>query len=110
MSKDLLFSVTAKDFDVQFFRGSGAGGQHRNKTSNACRCTHPASGAVGTCQEGRSQSQNRATAFRRCIETKEFKNWHRLEIAARLKGYADADRMVDKQMEEENLKVEYYTP
>jgi len=44
--KELLFSLTKKDFKVETFRGSGAGGQHRNKTDSAVRIKHPASGRL----------------------------------------------------------------
>ncbi len=53
--RELLFSVTAKDCRFDFYRGSGAGGQHRNKTDSAVRVTHLNSGAVGKCEESRSQ-------------------------------------------------------
>ncbi len=47
-NKELLFSLSkAKgDFIVQPFKGSGKGGQKRNKTMSACRIIHPESGAL----------------------------------------------------------------
>ena len=57
--RKLLFSVTAKDCDWDYYRGSGAGGQKRNKTSNAVRCTHKDSKAVGKAEDTRSQLQNK---------------------------------------------------
>ena len=84
MSKTLLFSLTAKDFILEFFTSGGPGGQHRNKVETACRIYHPASGAVATSTEHKSQSQNKEAAFLRLLATNKFKNWHKAETARRL--------------------------
>lgn len=110
MSKQLLFSVTKKDLRVEFYRGSGAGGQKRNKTSNACRITHIESGAVGKAEDERHQAQNKKLAFRRMINTKEFQSWLKVKAAAMAKGFADVDALVDKMMDPMNLKEEYFSP
>jgi len=106
--KQKLFSVTKDDFDWQYFRGTGAGGQKKNKTSSACRCIHPPSGAIGVSQEERSQHQNRQIAFRKCVESKQFQNWAKLEASAIAKGFVDAERMVDSMMQDKYLKVETF--
>ena len=74
MSQKLLFSVTKKDLRVDYYRGTGKGGQKRNKTENCCRITHVASGAVGKSEEGRSKEHNKHTAFTRMVESACFQS------------------------------------
>jgi len=105
-----LFSVTKDDFEWQFFRAGGKGGQNQNKRDSACRCIHPPSGAVGESREERSQSQNRQNAFHRCVRSQQFQSWIKMQAAAMAKGFADAERMVDEMMLEKYLKVETYVP
>ncbi len=108
MPQELLFSITRKDFDVQYIRGSGKGGQKKNKTSSACRIIHRASGAMGFAQDTRSQSQNRHLAFQRLIDTPEFKRWHRFKTAEASYGKAKLKEYLDEALLPHNLKVEIY--
>lgn len=56
-------SWTKKDFKLEWFSGTGAGGQHRNKTQNCCRITHIESGLTATGQNSRSRVDNQREAF-----------------------------------------------
>ena len=103
---ELLFSVTASDCRWDYFRGTGKGGQKRNKTSSGVRCTHVASGAIGQSDDTRSQHQNKRIAFQRMAESDRFRAWHKIECARRMDDEQAALARVEESMKSWNLRVE----
>lgn len=103
--KELLFTLTKDDFEVQTFCSGGPGGQNQNKRSTGVRIIHKASGAVGESREERSQLQNRQRALKRLTETVKFKLWLNKVISEMNLGKT-VEELVDEMMNPKHLKVE----
>ena len=102
--RKLLFSLKAKDFKIQTFCSGGKGGQNQNRKKTGVRIVHPASGATGECRGKNTFQHNKATAFRRLVESKKFKAWHKGEVARRLSAEDRAREYADREIQ--NVKVE----
>jgi protein subunit release factor A len=105
--KQLIFSLTKKHFRVDTFRSGGKGGQNQNKRDTGVRITHIETGMMSECREERSQEQNKRRAFRKLVENTNFQHWIKTRA---FEIVNNVDRLVNEQMDEKNLKIEYFTP
>jgi peptide chain release factor 1 len=105
MKKELLFSITKKDFKIDYFSGTGKGGQYRNKHQNCVRLRHSESGVIVTGQSHRERQANIKEAFNNLVNNPKFKLWHNRKVNEALTGKRIEDT-VKEMMRPENIKVE----
>ena len=106
MEKKLFFSLSKAhgDFVITPYRGSGKGGQKRNKTFSGCRVTHPATGLFVECEEERHFEVNKRRAFERLCNKPEFVKWLNLEIARREGKLRGIEERVERELQ--NIRVD----
>jgi protein subunit release factor B len=104
MSRELLFSVSIKDCEVETFRSGGKGGQNQNKRDTGVRIRHRPSGAVGESREERSQLENKRRAFRRMVQSPEFERW-RKRTAAELAMSGAEKRRREQEIQAEVIRL-----
>ncbi len=103
--KELLFSITKKDFKINWFSGTGAGGQGRNKLMNSCRLTHTPSNTMATGQSNKSRVANQKEALHGVLEHPVFKMWFNQQILEHLSGET-VEEKVNRTLEPAHIKVE----
>lgn len=104
LRKELLFSVTKKDFEIDWFSGTGCGGQYRNKHQNCCRIRHKDSGAIATGQSQRDRISNLREAMENLIRIPAFQSWVRQKTCEITGEQAEIEDKVERAMK--NLKFE----
>lgn len=102
--KELLFSVTKNDLEVDWFSGTGCGGQYRNKHQNCCRLRHKESGAIATGQSQRDRPSNLKEAMENLVKNPTFQAWIKVKTSEVTGEKAEIEAKVEKAMK--NLKFE----
>jgi len=96
--------------DVETYRASGPGGQHRNKTESAVRMTHRPTGIVRIATEHRSQLRNRELVLERIWKALEARKRKRKARVATAPTRASQDRRLASKQRHSDVKRTRRTP
>lgn len=105
MNKEHLFSITKKDFEINYFSGKGAGGQHRNKHQNCVRLKHKNSNVISTGQSHKERKSNLKEAFNNLFNNPKFQLWFKRKSFEVIENKT-IEKKVEEAMCEENIKIE----
>ena len=103
-SRELLFSVTRSDLEVDWFSGTSCGGQYRNKHQNCCRIRHKDSGAIDTGQSQRDRVSNLKEAMNNLVKTTAFQYWVKVKTSEVTGERAEIEEKAERAMR--HLKFE----
>ena len=100
--REKILTVTADDCIVQTFRAGGNGGQNQNKRETGVRFIHEPSGARGESREHRTQWLNKKAAWKRMVESPQFKYW----VAIQTQQIESQESYLERMMQPHNIQVE----
>lgn len=105
MEKTKINILNAKDLDISYFVGPGAGGQNKQKNATGVQLIHRESGAMGRCSESRSQLRNKKQAFLNLCKSPKMRVWLNAKLYE-IRNEQTIEEAVEKMMQPENLQFE----
>lgn len=96
--------MNEKDIRIDYFRGSGPGGQHRNTSETGVRITHLPSGVVATATESRSRNMNLQRAMARLEEKLAARSYKKRPRIATRPGRGAIRRRLDSKRKQSDKK------